>query len=382
MASRSQNSFRLGYKKGRNLGYEQGKQEGWNRGYAEIMEAFNKYYRKILVVTPSIDLPSLEIIIVQPLFHLQQQGHCHYDIAGETELSLELIEAYELIIFLRCVEPEALEYLRAANRLGKKTVYAIDDNFIELPKSTSVSAYYMDSNRIDTFSHFLREAQLVKTGAPYFADYIRTNYNAQVVDIPDSFDTHWVEIGGKPPSDPEQITIGYEGTVKDTDFTPVIPALTRLLNEYGNRIKLQFHGFAPEALLQYPQVTHEPVHLRYRDYIRRLYAANWDIGLAPLADTTFNICKTNNKYREYSSCGIAAICSRSPVYEPWIEHGQTGYLVDHTIEGWYAGLKHLIEDRPLREHIKEESRLQAKQKFAIEVCAERWREQILMKGGA
>ena len=82
MASRSQNSFRLGYKKGRNLGYEQGKQEGWNRGYAEIMEAFNKYYRKILVVTPSIDLPSLEIIIVQPLFHLQQQGHCHYDIAG------------------------------------------------------------------------------------------------------------------------------------------------------------------------------------------------------------------------------------------------------------------------------------------------------------
>lgn len=375
------NAFDLGFRQGRIAGFERGKQDGAQQGYEQAKEQLYPFYRKILVVTPSYDLPSLEIIINQPLAHLQNQGICTFDVVTEGELSQTLIEGYEMIVFLRSIEPEVLEYMRLANQLGKKTVYAVDDNFLEIPKWAAVYPYYNTLERREAFKHFLSEAQVVKTGAPYFADYIRQHYNAHVADIPDSFNHEWVEQAAKPSRNDGKIVIGYGGTMKDGDFAPVTSALIEILKKYKDKVEIHFHGYAPAPLLQFEQVKYVPQQFNYRDYIRVLHQSGWDIGMAPLADTNFNACKTNNKYREYSSCGIPGIYSRSPAYTPWIFHGENGYLTNHSHEGWLEGLTRLIEDAPLRNHIREKAALHAKEQFSVSLCSHRWKDLILKKGG-
>lgn len=376
---RNRSSYHQGYRAGRDLGHTKGWQEGFQHGYETTLSNLSPYYRKVLIVTPSLELPSLQIVALQPLEHLRLLGILEYTVCLEHELHDDLISAHELILFLRCAEPGALSYLNLASELGKRTVYAIDDHFIELPESTSVAPYYLDAGRREAYVQFLSLSHIVKVGSPFFADHIIQNYNPRVANIPDSFDFAQAEQGNRQIRNDGYVVIGYEGTVKEEDFEPVVPALLRILNEYRDRVKLEFQGYAPAILQGVPGVSHVELNASYRDYIKILYETNWDIGLAPLADHLFNNCKTNNKMREYSACGIVPLCSDSVVYRPWIEHGKNGWLTEHSVAGWYGALKQLIEQPSLRATMREEAQAQAKEIFSIELCAERWLTQILSK---
>ena len=87
--------------------------------------------------------------------------------------------------------------------------------------------------------------------------------------------------------------------------------------------------------------------------------------------------KTNNKLREYSACRIAGIYSNSPVYEPWVTHGETGYLVPHTEDGWYEGIVAMIENPVMRRQIKERAEGEARQNFSLTTCIDKWNTFIL-----
>jgi glycosyltransferase involved in cell wall biosynthesis len=156
-----------------------------------------------------------------------------------------------------------------------------------------------------------------------------------------------------------------------------VPALKRILDYYGGFVRLEFFGFVPAALVNHPAVRFESCAMDYRSFIIKLNDSHWDIGLAPLEDHMFNNMKTNNKLREYSACRIAGIYSNTPVYEPWVTQGETGYLVPHTEQGWYEGIVAMIEDPSMRRKIKDQAEIAARHSFSLTMCLDNWSTFIL-----
>jgi glycosyltransferase involved in cell wall biosynthesis len=322
-------------------------------------------------------LTSYQVGIRQPLRLLKHQGYCTFEIKSKYDVTDQHVADADIVIVQRSVEPRVYRYFVLARKLGKRTVYVIDDYYEALPPTDAKGKYFAHPERRDTFRNFLKNADIVKVDSPYFAKLLQEKYGSNVVYFPASVDFAWIEQTRKKPKAAGKIVIGYEGSRKENDFAPVIPALKNILHKYGQIVQLEFYGYVPDALRDHPSVTFHKEKVDYKTFIRKLRQSNWDIGLAPLEDNLFNRCKTNNKFREYAACGIPGIYSDTPAYSDWVIHGETGIVVPHTEEGWYKGIKRLIEDRELREKIKAQAEEAARKHFTVEECAKQWREHIL-----
>lgn len=375
------------YQKGRIDGFQRGREEGFQHGRTAAQVVSNNAVNTVAVIEsdlPKMDvlviaagnIPSLEIGVLQPLSALNKRENLQYDMKLEHEVNQEMIAAADTIVFVRNVEPTAYTLLELAHQLRKRTVYVIDDNFLEIQPTTPVGQYYCDPARRETFIKFLRNAKTIKVDSSDLGIYIQERFNKNVIYFPGSVDIDWLDRQGRTDREREQIVIGYAGGEKEEDFAPVIPALSKILDYYGGFVKMEFFGYIPAALANYSNVKYEGGGLEYKDFLKKLNRANWDIGIAPLADNLFNKGKTNNKFREYGACRIAGIYSKSPVYVPWVTQGESGYLVEHTEKAWYEGIKALIEDPPMRQRIKENAEMSVRQRFSLDVCVDNWKKFI------
>jgi glycosyltransferase involved in cell wall biosynthesis len=68
----------------------------------------------------------------------------------------------------------------------------------------------------------------------------------------------------------------------------------------------------------------------------------WDIGLAPLRATPFNIVKADTKWVDYTSIGAAVVASANTAYDRCCAEG-CGMLVSGD-DGWRAALQALIDN--------------------------------------
>jgi glycosyltransferase involved in cell wall biosynthesis len=97
------------------------------------------------------------------------------------------------------------------------------------------------------------------------------------------------------------------------------------------------------------EITVHPWERDYRKYREKLDGLGWDIGVAPLRDTEFNQCKSNAKYREYASSGIAGIYSDARIYRDTVADRKTGLIVPHgSTQAWYDAIVELSTDESLR----------------------------------
>ncbi|MFC7678029.1 glycosyltransferase family 1 protein [Paenibacillus sp. GCM10028914] len=373
------------YQRGRIDGFQRGKEEGFLHGRNAAEHNSRNALTVIETDLPRIDalvigagmIPSLEIGVLQPFSALKKRENLKYDIKLEHEVNKEMIAAANTIVFVRNVEPSAYSLLELAHHLRKRTVYVIDDNFLEIQPTTSVGQYYCDPVRRETFIKFLRNTKTIKVDSPDLGIYIQQRFNKNVIYFPGSVDFDWLDGQDRNLREKEQIVIGYAGGEKEEDFAPVIPALNKILDYYGGFVRLEFFGYLPPSLADHPSVKYVGGGLEYKDFLKKLYKCNWDIGIAPLADNSFNKGKTNNKFREYGACFIPGIYSKSPVYIPWVAQGESGYLVEHSEKGWYEGIKAMIEDPPMRHRIKENAGMLARQQFSLHTCVDSWKRFVL-----
>ena len=81
------------------------------------------------------------------------------------------------------------------------------------------------------------------------------------------------------------------------------------------------------------------------------YAAiDGDVGLIPLADTTFNASRSYIKALEYAALGIPVVASDVPAYRDFVLDGVTGFLV-RTPDEWVARTRELLCDKDLRQEM-------------------------------
>ncbi len=331
-----------------------------------------------VLIIGSARIASYKIGIEQPLRHLENNGACSFSVRAEEEVQLSRLAAADIVVFFRTVSSAAYNYLELAREMGKKTVYVIDDHFMAMSPATDIGSYYHVPVRRETYVKFLKNVHIVKVASPFFARHLERHFNPnKVVCFPGSVDFASLSGLEKESKDEDKIVIGYEGGRKRGAFDPVIKALRGILRRYGDRVRIEFFGYVPEGLEGKPQVSFVQHDSDYKNFLKRLYRSNWDIGLAPLEDTLLHDCKTNNKFREYSACRIPSIYSRSPAYEEWVKNKENGILVSGTRDDWFEALVELIESPELRKSIAEKAEEAAKINFSIEACADRWRTSIL-----
>jgi GT2 family glycosyltransferase/Flp pilus assembly protein TadD/glycosyltransferase involved in cell wall biosynthesis len=265
---------------------------------------------------------------------------------------------------------QALE--RLAGRHGFKLVYELDDAFSEIaPTHPGYQHYSSMGSEIEAY---LRGANLVTVST----DWMKARYqklNQRILVLPNAIDTRlWS--GRTAPSTDGRVNILFSGTpTHDRDLEAIGAALFDTLIQYGDKLNLLCWGAIPKGLEGMRNVrTIETFRKDYREYARLLQNMRVDFGVVPLEDIPYNQAKSHIKWLEYSICGLPGIYSKVGEYTQSIRDGQTGVLVDNSYDQWLAGLARLIDDKPFRQAVAEQARLDVRNHHALEKKAHLWLE--------
>lgn len=326
---------------------------------------------KLLICLAGV-IPSTHIRLFSPFRWLVHKKSVDPQIVEESELAPHLVEQADILLFQRNTNPRLVPIFEYAKNAGKKVIYECDDNLLLIPKDMEIIGSYYDQPEVrETFKKLLGLADVVTTTTEFLASSFRS-FNASVTVLPNCVDLQLIGAKKEKASN-DQVVIGYAGTVThNSDFIEVWPALKRLWQEYGERIKFEFFGLVPEELKELPNLSHQAYSDDYLGFLQRLNSAGWDLALAPLENKPLNLGKTDNKFREYGACRIPGVYSDMPVYSGSIRQGETGILVSHTSGDWYQGIRSLVEDGELRKKIANKAHWYVREKYSVKKSAKAW----------
>jgi glycosyltransferase involved in cell wall biosynthesis len=238
--------------------------------------------------------------------------------------------SFQCVMFIGGASEKSLQILEAARKFGCATVYEADDNLHSLPVVEAM----------------LRRVDVIQVSSESAVPILR-RFNPNVVSIVPFELLTPSELPARRHQGP--VTVGVLGAPDDEeDFEPLLPAVSRLLDE-GRPLRVEFFGFVPRELAAREEITVYPWEREYRKFREKLDGFRWDIGLAPMRDTELNRCKSNARYREYASSGIAGIYSNAPIYRDTVAPRRTGLLVPHgSTQAWYDAIVELATDESLR----------------------------------
>jgi glycosyltransferase involved in cell wall biosynthesis len=140
----------------------------------------------------------------------------------------------------------------------------------------------------------------------------------------------------------------------DADFTIVAGALARLHSAFGNQVSVDLLGVSsrddlPKWVTRVPMTVHAVSS--YPGFVNWVTQQHWDIGIAPLADTPFNHCKSSIKTLDYAALGLPVLASDRPAYRGSLADGPGGWLLPDDEDAWFVALVRLVQDAGLRRQL-------------------------------
>lgn len=164
-----------------------------------------------------------------------------------------------------------------------------------------------------------RGVHAVQTSTPALAEVLRQR-NPEVGIFPNAIDTvpqlrNFASL--------DRMTVFFGALNREQDWAPLMPAINAVAQKVGER--LQFCVVHDRAFFEALQTPHKAFTATcdYPTYFDRL--GQCEISLMPLSDTRFNRAKSDLKFIEAGSCGVAPLAS-TVVYGDVVEDGRTGLL--------------------------------------------------------
>lgn len=187
---------------------------------------------------------------------------------------------------------------------------------------------------------------------------------ANAVVVPNSLDPRlWIDWRRERPApfSGGKVRMLYMGThTHGADFAMIRPALEAFHAERGDAFDLTLIGIDPN-LAPAPwlhRLSPPPEAVSYPRFVRWLRAQEpFDLGLAPLADTAFNRCKSDIKALDYAALAILPLLSDGPAYRA--DPGIARLARFAGADGWLDALRAILDDREdagrralaVREHV-------------------------------
>jgi hypothetical protein len=146
--------------------------------------------------------------------------------------------------------------------------------------------------------------------------------------------------------------IGYMGTASHlADLERIVPAIKTLLRRYSSLYFETFGVDLPFSLQdEFPNQVkqHQKVN-SYAEFLRSMKEVGWWAGLAPLEHSSFNLCKANTKWVEYTESGIPSIVESFGPYEELPSHNQA--IGANNFDDWVNGMDLLLRNPRVREEV-------------------------------
>jgi hypothetical protein len=306
----------------------------------------------LVLVTASLDATA-QIYVLRPLDGAIRAGEVRLHVLSQDDPAEAAtlmrwlrrrhgpsLEGRAAALFCRYAEPRSATLVEIFRDAGLPTAALLDDDLFDPPPASALHALYAEGGFGDRLRHVLSAVRLLYVPTRTLADRLADRGIATPCFTPD------VVLGLAPPAAgpvPAGARVGYMASRSHiADFRIVAAALAELLAVRSN-LALELFGGIAEVRMQPPlaafadRIEILPAVGDHGAFLQALAARAWTIGIAPLADTGFNRCKTAVKWIEYAACGIPVVASDMPVYA-----GLPALLVGD--DGWFAALSGLLDD--------------------------------------
>lgn len=241
-----------------------------------------------------------------------------------------------------------------ARRTGATLIFDIDDDLLTIPPEHPEAAEL--AAKAAVVDHLVRQADIVRTSTTALAARLTPLARAVQVATNALDERIWLPELREQADRYDGVRILCMGTMThDADFTLLLSALTEIHHRFGDQIRCDLIGFVADAAVP-PWIRRlAPTPHAGRSYAGFVHwvrtCGTWDIGLAPLANTPFNACKSAIKVLDYAALGLASLASDVAAYRGSLADGPGGHLVQNTTDAWYEALSRLVRDAAWRRRL-------------------------------
>jgi glycosyltransferase involved in cell wall biosynthesis len=324
---------------------------------------------QVLAVVPGL-FPSTVLGVAKPLLRLHLQERITLDLKLPFLVNRRSVERADVIVICRVLSAAFARILQWARAAGTPLIYELDDNLVDVPEDIPGLEYARDPEVRRLLIDSLRAAGVVRVYAPSLRERL-AEYSDRVQLVTGPLE--WTMIPDHlPPKAGNRVRLVYATSrAQDRIGELLVSPLRRALDAFP-RTELTIWGPKIDGLSDHPRVRHLAHIAEYDTYLSRFVAEAFDIGLAPLPDDGFHRCKSNNKFREFAASGVAGLYSDMVVYNSWITHGDTGWLVPDGSDAWFAALEHAIGHADERARVATNARQFAREHFNELITDREW----------
>jgi glycosyltransferase involved in cell wall biosynthesis len=245
----------------------------------------------------------------------------------------------DVLFVHRYSDERAQRLVREAKASGAAVVWDNDDDIGSVPKGSLSYRQFGGihwERRLAGMRKIFRLADLVTAPSRTLAERLAGFGATRIETVENYIPDQWIQQDARARTG---ITIGWVAGLEhamDAERLPIRAVLQRLLDEHPNlHVRTIGLGLGLRSD-RYRAVDVVPL----MELCERL--AEFDIGIAPIAELDFNRARSNIKLKEYAAAGVPWVAS--PI-GPYAGMGETqgGRLVAD--DGWYEALSRLI-DKP------------------------------------
>ncbi len=324
----------------------------------------------VLVVSTTF-IPSVLLCGHCQLEYLEKQRKLNYKFVISHFINKRNVEWADIFVFLRSDSDIDAYVSKIAKKAGKKLIYVMDDDLLNVPSYLSSAPYYLLPSTQNNIRTIMSNCDTFLTPSSVLLKKYGGNFKYRYNIAEPSLN----RINHKEKND--KVKIGFAGSIdRAQDLNEILEdAITKIVEKYGDSIEIEIMGAKPD-FVEKLNLKHLPYQDGYDAYTAYMAKCNWDIGLAPMPLTEFHRCKYFNKYVEYASFGIAGIYTNCEPYIYGIRDRENGLLVNNSTEEWVNAISELIENEKLRKQISDECLREANEIYPLDILADDYLEKI------
>jgi len=219
----------------------------------------------------------------------------------------------------------------------------------------------------DKTATIIKLCDMVFAGNQYLKDYA-SKFNKNIVIVPTTIDTD-LYVSKKKDNGSTAVCIGWSGsfsTIQHFEFA--IPALKRIQDKYGSRVKFKIIG---DGRYYCKELETQGVPWIAATELEDL--SEIDIGVMPLPDDEWAKGKCGLKGLQYMALSIPTLMSPVGVNSEIIQNGVNGYL-PATEDEWVAVLSTLIESKECRTRIGNAGRQTVIDRYSVHAWKDKYVE--------
>lgn len=327
--------------------------------------------RTTVLIVPSGLIPPAIIGVLRPLSSLEPGIAVR--LALPSSWTVQDLVAADVVVLSRNNDDRSVELVHEAQARAIPVVYEIDDDFFELPRDLPGTAGLTSARSLRNVLTMLRAADRVHTYSALMVERL-AGLGIAAHRAPVYFD-HDLVADVVPVRDDIERVVFASGRIDEPQLDAMlVDVVDELLTR---RPEVEVHLWRdPGVLTGRRGVVRHPPGVVYSEFVRELARLGAQVGLAPLSSSTYYQAKTNNKFREYSGCGIAGVYSDVPVYRECVEDGVTGLLVANTAEAWVAATERLLDSADLRRAVAASAADVSRREYARDMSTGFWADTL------